>query len=206
MGFYIRKSFSFGPLRLNLSKSGLGYSFGVKGARVGSGPRGNYIHLGRYGLYYRHSLSTVPAMTTPSGQDSPRPSPRRDDPAVLGTVIPNADVTGLHDSAAEELLDYVRAQCQKTAYAPWMTVAATFLIGLMLAKQIVLWLIAACIVLVLIAYWMVSQCDRTRKRKLHKKMSRRSVRQASAQALPPPEHATNTGQNPITRSQTIGKN
>ena len=29
MGWYLRKSFSFGPLRLNLSKSGLGYSFGV---------------------------------------------------------------------------------------------------------------------------------------------------------------------------------
>jgi hypothetical protein len=52
MGWYLRKSFSFGPLRLNLSKSGLGYSFGVKGARIGTGPRGNYIHMGRYGLYY----------------------------------------------------------------------------------------------------------------------------------------------------------
>jgi hypothetical protein len=53
MGWYIRKAFSAGPARLNLSKSGLGLSFGVKGARLGVGPRGVYTHLGRGGLYYR---------------------------------------------------------------------------------------------------------------------------------------------------------
>jgi len=58
MGFYIRKAFSAGPIRLNLSKSGLGVSFGVKGARIGKGPRGSYVHAGRYGLYYRQSLSS----------------------------------------------------------------------------------------------------------------------------------------------------
>lgn len=56
MGFYLRKSFRAGPLRLNLSKSGLGVSAGVKGFRVGSGPRGGYVHAGRGGLYYRQSL------------------------------------------------------------------------------------------------------------------------------------------------------
>lgn len=34
MGFRFRKSFNFGPLRINLSKSGVGYSFGIKGYRV----------------------------------------------------------------------------------------------------------------------------------------------------------------------------
>lgn len=58
MGFYIRKSFTAGPVRLNLSKSGLGISAGVKGFRVGSGPRGSYVHAGRGGLYYRQNLSS----------------------------------------------------------------------------------------------------------------------------------------------------
>ena len=57
VGFYLRKSFGSGPLRVNLSRSGFGFSFGVKGARVGSGPRGSYLHAGREGLYYRTSLS-----------------------------------------------------------------------------------------------------------------------------------------------------
>lgn len=53
MGFYIRKSKSVGPFRLNLSKSGIGVSTGVKGARLSVGQRGTYINLGRNGLYYR---------------------------------------------------------------------------------------------------------------------------------------------------------
>ncbi|ESQ15464.1 MAG: hypothetical protein N838_29195 [Thiohalocapsa sp. PB-PSB1] len=57
MGLYLRKSFRAGPVRFNLSKSGLGLSGGVKGARVGVGPRGTYVHAGRHGLYYRKQLS-----------------------------------------------------------------------------------------------------------------------------------------------------
>ncbi len=53
MAFYLRKSYGFGPLRLNLSKSGLGVSGGVTGARVGIGPKGTYVHGGRHGFYYR---------------------------------------------------------------------------------------------------------------------------------------------------------
>ncbi|MFH2055810.1 MAG: DUF4236 domain-containing protein, partial [bacterium] len=53
MGLYLRKAFRSGPVRLNLSKSGFGLSGGIKGARVGIGARGTYIHAGRGGLYYR---------------------------------------------------------------------------------------------------------------------------------------------------------
>jgi len=56
MGFYIRKSFRIGPIRINLSKAGLGLSFGTRGARLGTGPRGPYLSLGRAGLYFRKSL------------------------------------------------------------------------------------------------------------------------------------------------------
>lgn len=56
MATYLRKSFTFGPFRINLSKSGLGISFGVTGFRVGTGPRGPYVHAGRGGLYFRKSL------------------------------------------------------------------------------------------------------------------------------------------------------
>lgn len=59
MGLYLRKSFKAGPVRLNLSKRGLGASVGVKGLRVGTSASGrNYVHAGRGGLYYRKSLSS----------------------------------------------------------------------------------------------------------------------------------------------------
>lgn len=57
MGFYIRKNLMSGPLRLNLSKGGVGFSFGVKGARIGVNRKGTYVHGGRYGAYYRKYMT-----------------------------------------------------------------------------------------------------------------------------------------------------
>ncbi|MFA5566204.1 MAG: DUF4236 domain-containing protein [Acidimicrobiia bacterium] len=57
MGFYFRKSKKLGPLRINLSKSGVGVSTGVKGFRVSTGPRGTQVHAGRDGVYYRKKLN-----------------------------------------------------------------------------------------------------------------------------------------------------
>jgi len=69
MPFYIRKAFSFGRFfKINLSKSGLGWSFGTTGARIGQKPNGRgYVHAGRGGLYYRESLGST-ANGTSSGQ------------------------------------------------------------------------------------------------------------------------------------------
>src|SRR6185295_19335057 len=66
MGFYFRKSVSVGPLRFNLSKSGIGVSAGIRGFRVGTGPSGNYVHMGMGGLYYRQTL--------PSSKSDPGPA------------------------------------------------------------------------------------------------------------------------------------
>lgn len=72
MGFYIRKAFNFGPFRINVSKSGVGASVGVKGLRVSSGPRGTELHAGRGGVYYREKLgeskSHVPHPHPPAGR------------------------------------------------------------------------------------------------------------------------------------------
>jgi hypothetical protein len=40
MGWNLKKAFNFGPLRINLSKRGLGYSVGVRGFRVGRDAKG----------------------------------------------------------------------------------------------------------------------------------------------------------------------
>jgi S-DNA-T family DNA segregation ATPase FtsK/SpoIIIE len=58
MGFFLRKSIKFGPFRINLSKSGIGMSGGIKGARISAGPRGTQLNVGRKGLHYRKQLST----------------------------------------------------------------------------------------------------------------------------------------------------
>jgi hypothetical protein len=48
MGFRFRKSYRLGKsgARINVSKSGVGASFGGKGWRVGTGPRGSRVNVG----------------------------------------------------------------------------------------------------------------------------------------------------------------
>lgn len=59
MGLYFRKSVNLGGgIRLNFSKSGIGLSGGVKGARISTGPRGTYMNLSipGTGIGYRTRL------------------------------------------------------------------------------------------------------------------------------------------------------
>lgn len=59
MSWYIRKSVKMGPVRFNLSKSGIGASVGITGFRIGIKPNGrSYIHAGRYGLYWKEELES----------------------------------------------------------------------------------------------------------------------------------------------------
>jgi len=60
MGLFLRRSVKFGPVRFNLSKSGVGVSTGVKGLRVGvSGSGKSYVFGGRGGVYFRQNLGST---------------------------------------------------------------------------------------------------------------------------------------------------
>ena len=85
MGFYIRKSVSLGGVRLNLSKSGLGVSTGVKGFRVGMNGRGTYVHMGRGGLYYRQQLSWNRHRSQSRSSKRPQAAPAAMDSGVFYT-------------------------------------------------------------------------------------------------------------------------
>lgn len=92
MPWYFRKSFGRGPFRLNLSKSGLGASFGVKGLRIGVGPRGTYLSAGRGGLYYRQYLGTGGRRSQSTPMSSPIPQQHVDGPQGLEyAAVPSSD-------------------------------------------------------------------------------------------------------------------
>lgn len=58
MGWSYRKSASFGPFRINVSKSGIGYSIGGKGFRTGVNARGRrYTSINVPGTGLRYSKS-----------------------------------------------------------------------------------------------------------------------------------------------------
>jgi hypothetical protein len=130
MGFYFRKAFSFGPLRLNLSKSGAGVSVGVKGARIGVTPGGRaYVHAGRGGFYFRQQIGSVGLSAPPTLPAAPRspahlPSPQPSRPSPSSTTagpverIESADTTQLRDASQAELvaeLQRVRRRIPRTA-------------------------------------------------------------------------------------------
>ncbi|MGC2235440.1 MAG: DUF4236 domain-containing protein [Pyrinomonadaceae bacterium] len=64
MGFYFRKSVNFGIFRLNFSKSGIGVSAGVKGARISKTPKATYVHFGTNGFYYKQRINTSTKQTS----------------------------------------------------------------------------------------------------------------------------------------------
>jgi hypothetical protein len=58
MGWSYRKSASFGPFRINVSKSGIGYSIGGKGFRSGVNARGRrYSSISVPGTGLRYTKS-----------------------------------------------------------------------------------------------------------------------------------------------------
>lgn len=129
MGFYIRKAIKVGPLRFNLSKSGVGVSAGIKGLRFGTGPRGNYVHMGRGGLYYRQSLGNSRSPNTPS--------PVREtghaysvDP-TLGPMIDieSGPVSHMVDSSAADLLAEMNAKKHRARFAGWVAAASLVILA-----------------------------------------------------------------------------
>src|ERR1700756_5584528 len=103
MGFYLRKSISAGPFRFKLSGSGLGLSVGVKGFRVGTGPRGNYVHMGRDGLYYRASLGGAHRPQRRQTPVPPSPSPQ----GSTGTVIETGDVLEMKPTTGSHIPEQI---------------------------------------------------------------------------------------------------
>jgi len=70
MGWSYRKSVSFGPLRLNISRNGVGYSVGGRGFRTGvraDGRRYSRYNLPGTGLTYYKSYGSAPSGSAAGG-------------------------------------------------------------------------------------------------------------------------------------------
>jgi len=121
MPFYIRKSVSVGPFRLNFSKGGVGASVGVKGFRVGTGPRGHYVHAGVGGLYYRSSVGRVGERRA-TGSTPRRPQDTRLDNVTADGIVmrevDSGDVLLMRDATAKDLLDDINEKASRTPLAP----------------------------------------------------------------------------------------
>src|ERR1700742_952335 len=113
MGWSYRKSFSAGPFRLNLSKRGVSYSVGVKGARVNFSSRGTYVNLSSHGISYRSKISGVPVSHVPQLI-----------PAGFEEVhnIASADIAQLTDSDSKDFINELTKKSSQVSYVSWFGV------------------------------------------------------------------------------------
>jgi hypothetical protein len=122
MEIYLRKSISAGPFRFSLSGSGVGLSVGVKGFQIGRGPRGNYVHMGRGGLYYRTSID---ANQQALGAASPLPlnssGHASSSAPELGSVL------DMRPAKASELLDQINERLSRIRTAPGVLILGLLL-------------------------------------------------------------------------------
>ncbi len=163
MGFYIRKSIRVGPLRFNLSKSGIGVSTGIPGFRVGIGPRGTYVHIGRSGLYYRQTLSTPTSghekFDSPLSEDTSVP-PNTHGPM---SAIRSGCVTEMVDTNSAALLSEIEKKRTRIVWWPFMLFSALIVLTLLLLGSVTLWLTIPCVVLVIVGTVTVHQYDQLKK-------------------------------------------
>jgi hypothetical protein len=129
MGFYLRKSIKVGPFRLNLSKSGIGISGGIPGFRIGSGPRGNYVHMGRGGLYYRKTLGGNGSSQRSGSGSSHGQAPALPPPPIADLIeIDSADVSQMRPCSALDLLQEIEEKSRLHRLGPWVLAAGLALI------------------------------------------------------------------------------
>ncbi len=140
MGFYIRKSVRLGPLRFNLSKSGIGVSGGIRGLRIGTGPRGNYIHVGGGGLYYRR---TLPSERRPPGDsgDPPDLTPTRTPRDTHGPMesITSGSVAHMVDSSSAALLAELNQKRRQLPVCPIVSVLSVVAVVVSIAVGTPAW-------------------------------------------------------------------
>lgn len=129
MGLYIRKAVRVGPFRFNLSKSGIGVSSGVTGFRVGTGPRGHYVHMGRGGVYYRKSLSSKPRAPRRRSADIPHPGGQGGNALLPDATheqlqeIGSGDAGAMVDSSSRTLVEELNAKRKRLRLAPGVLIA-----------------------------------------------------------------------------------
>lgn len=157
MGFYIRKSLSVGPFRFNLSNSGVGLSAGVKGFRIGTGPRGNYVHMGRGGIYFRHTLPIS------DGQRIRSERPQALSSSIEFKEIESGSVSQMVDSSSAELLAEISSKSKKLLVWPWVLGFSIFQLVLLAAANSPVWIY--CLIVLLCAGGLVLavRADKLRK-------------------------------------------
>jgi hypothetical protein len=163
MGFYIRKALKVGPLRFNLSRSGIGVSAGIKGLRLGTGPRGNYVHMGRGGLYFRKTLNPSNHEQFPPASEPLAPRPAPSDALESLQEIESGSVLGMVDASSAELLQELKEKRQRPRLVPVAITLSAIVLIVAILGDMPISLIVLCAAIAGGATWLASVEDTLRK-------------------------------------------
>ncbi len=168
MGWSYRKSINLGPLRINLSKRGVGYSVGAGGVRIGQNARGQrYVTAGAGGVLYRKTLGTAPVAPTPRLPHPPAPPPpaQRSAPVPAPAPLPGGTMQGTGPSGpSQPLTSSAIAQLVEDAQRlPRVDIIVTVCFTVII--MVVGWTLAAwwCLALLPLAGWAMHRWECRRR-------------------------------------------
>jgi len=107
-------------------------SVGVRGLRVGTGPRGHYVNVGYGGIYYRSSVGHAGQqnITPPPPQLVPAQQPYADPSGVQMVEIESGNVMEMREEAFSDLIDEINKK-QKQVKMAAVLMWAAIVIGVM---------------------------------------------------------------------------
>lgn len=151
MGLYIRKYVTVGHLRFNLSKSAVGLSSGLRGFRLGSGPRGNYVHMGRHGVYFRKSLKAKDPASTQTRSPIQPQQPESLGPSVGVEMqeIESGSTLEMVDASSRDILDEINHKAKLSQLFPFGLALGVIVVVVSLAMALPMWAIALTIIFAL---------------------------------------------------------
>jgi hypothetical protein len=139
MGWSFHRSLNFGGLRLNLSKTGIGASVGVKGFRYGISPNGRrYVRCGMDGIYYQQTLS--PGHRPRSLQNGRSPSSTPNYNVAQNATGPmqtirSAEASTIVDSTSAGLINEIQHRLNTPRWHVWATAIGLAVVLLCVAQQ-----------------------------------------------------------------------
>ena len=120
MGLYFRQSIKVGPFRFNLSKSGFGMSAGVRGLRVGTGPRSHYIHSGAGGFYYQQRFGGNSRRVDTQASVAPNSGNESDSYSADGIqmfAIDSADIVEMNSDSSDAVLRDINQKAARMRFS-----------------------------------------------------------------------------------------
>ncbi len=142
MSFYLRTSVKVGPVRVNMSRAGMGASVGVPGFRLGAGPRGTYVSLGGGLVSYRATVRSPQGKTRTQTEPTGSQTPPSDLPSPSGVVLSNvsgATALEMAEVGSSDLVTQLNEAARSPRFWPWclaLTVALVFVSPLVLVAGV----------------------------------------------------------------------